>query len=112
MSKSRDEIAKIFPAMVEHFIPEKATGVNATIQFDLSGDNGGVYWLRIADGSAETGDGAVENPKMTVRAAADDCFEMVIGELNPLQAFMSGRVKVKGDMLLAMKLMTMFAMGS
>ena len=42
---SSEEIASIFPQMAENFIPEKAEGVDATIQFELSGDNGGNFWL-------------------------------------------------------------------
>ena len=49
------EVAQIFPTMAERLIPSKAEGVNATIQFNLTGDNGGLYWLRIADGKCEAG---------------------------------------------------------
>lgn len=42
-----EEVASIFPAMVQNFRPDKAEGVNAVIQFDLSGDNGGLYWVSI-----------------------------------------------------------------
>ena len=38
------EMAQIFSQMAETFDPSKAEGVNATFQFDLSGDNGGQYW--------------------------------------------------------------------
>jgi putative sterol carrier protein len=103
------EIAQIFPAMCQRFLPEKAEGINAYIQFDLSGDNGGLYWLRIADGKCESGEGQADSPKMTLRAAADDYYSVVSGTMNPMQAFTSGRVKIQGDMGLAMKLMTMFA---
>lgn len=108
MSLSRDEIARIFPEMVAHFIPEKAEGVDATIQFDLSGDNGGLYWLRIANKTATVGEGSIENPKMTIKGSADDYAAMATGQLNPMQAFMSGRIKIQGDMGLAMKFMSMF----
>ena len=52
---SQAEIAEIFPIMSSRFIPAKAEGVNATIQFNLSGDNGGLFWLKIADGTCEAG---------------------------------------------------------
>ena len=102
---SREEVASVFPVMVERFDPAKAEGVNGTIQFNLSGDSGGDYWLRIADGKAETGTGLVENPRMTLRSSADDFYSMLEGKLNPMQAFMTGKIKVQGDTSMAMKLM-------
>ncbi|MFQ3565405.1 MAG: SCP2 sterol-binding domain-containing protein [Aggregatilineales bacterium] len=105
MSVSRDDVSNLFPAMVERFDPAKAEGISAAIQFDLSGDNGGQYWLRLADGKAEAGEGEVENPKMTLRASAEDFYTMMNGGLNPMQAFMTGKVKIQGDTSLALKLM-------
>ena len=104
-----DEIQSIFPEMVARLIPEKAEGVNVLIQFDLSGDNGGLYWVKIADGTAESGDGAADNPAMTLKASADDWFAVSTGQLNAMQAFMSGKIKIQGDMGIAMKMQTMFA---
>ncbi len=106
---TNQEIAQIFPEMVQRFNASKAEGVNATIQFNLSGDNGGLYWLRIADGTCEAGQGQAENPKMTLKAAADDWHAVSTGKTNAMQAFMSGKLKIEGDMGLAMKLQTMFA---
>lgn len=99
------EVASIFPTMVQRFDPKKAEGLNATIQFDLSGDNGGLYWLRFANGTAETGQGQSESPRMTLKSTADDFASMISGSLNPMQAFMTGKIKIQGDTGLAMKLM-------
>ncbi len=104
-----DEVKSIFPAMVERFVPEKADGVNATILFDLSGDNGGQYWIKVAEGNAETGEGDISDPAMTVKASADDWFAVATGQMNAMQAFMTGKLKILGDMGLAMKMQTMFA---
>lgn len=104
-----EEIAGIFTTMISRFDPSKAEGVNATIQFDLSGDNGGTYWLRIADGKAETGVGQSENPRMTLKANADDFASVLNGSINPMQAFMTGKVKIQGDTNLAMKLMPLIS---
>lgn len=101
------ELNQMFTSMAENFDPSKAEGVNATIQFDLSGDNGGLYWLKIADGSAEAGQGQAENPSMTLKASAEDWVAVTKGELNPMQAFMSGKIKVQGDMSLALKLQSL-----
>lgn len=104
-----EEIKGIFPEMVSRLIPEKADGVDALIQFDLSGDNGGLYWVKVADGKAESGNGSVDNPTMTLKATADDWYAVSTGQMNAMQAFMSGKIKIQGDMSIAMKMQTMFA---
>ncbi len=104
-----EEVKAIFPIMVDRFVPEKAEGISATIQFDLSGDNGGVFWLKVANGTAEHGEGEAVNPTMTVKAAADDWHAVSTGQLNAMQAFMTGKLKILGDMSLAMRMQTMFA---
>jgi putative sterol carrier protein len=108
MTFSKEQVAGIFTAMTSRFIPEKAEGVDAIIQFDLSGDNGGLYWLRISDGKCEAGNGAADNPKLTIKAEADDYYNVATGAMNPMQAYMGGKIKIQGDMGLAMKFMGMF----
>ena len=103
------ELSQQFQDMVTNFDAEKAEGVDAVIQFDLSGENGGQYWLKIANGTAEGGEGQIEKPNMTLRASAEDWLAVTKGELNPMQAFMSGRLKVQGDMSLALKLQTLMS---
>jgi len=103
-----EEIKGIFPEMVNRLDSGKASGIDATIQFDLSGDNGGLYWVKIADGNGESGEGAVENPTMTLKAAADDWFAVSTGQMNAMQAFMSGKIKIQGDMSIAMKMQSLF----
>ncbi len=103
------EIAGIFPIMVERFNADKAEGLDAVIQFELSGDNGGLFWVKIASGACEAGQGQAENPQMTVKAAADDFFSLVNGGINPMQAFMMGKLKVS-DMSLGMKMTQIFGM--
>lgn len=106
---TQQEMAQIFNEMAERFDPSKAEGVNATFQFDLSGDNGGQYWVKLSNGSAKSGEGRVENANTTVKAAADDFAAVVNGDINPMQAFMSGKIKIQGDMALAMKLQSLIS---
>lgn len=108
---TREEIASIFPQLVERLKSAQVQAINAAIQFDLSGDNGGMYWLNISDDNVESGEGAVDSPKMTVRSSGDDFKSMITGELNPMQAFMMGKIKINGDTNLALKLMPLFNAG-
>jgi len=105
---TQEEINGIFPAMMDNFRADKADGVDAMIQFDLSGDNGGKYWVKISGGDVSHGEGDVE-ADMTVKAAADDFFDIANGSSNPMQAFMMGKIKVD-DMGLGMKMIQIFNM--
>ena len=104
---TQQEVDQIFTNIADQFDPSRTDGLNATILFDLSGENGGLYWVKVADGQAETGKGTVDSPNMTLKAAADDWAAMVNGDLNPMQAFMTGKIKIQGDMGLAMKLQSL-----
>ena len=84
--------------------PAKMKGVNAVYQFDLSGDNGGIFHVTVADGNATLEEATHDNPNITITMTADDFANMLDGKLNATSAFMAGKLKVKGDMSLAMKL--------
>lgn len=84
--------------------PSKAQGLNAAYAFDLSGDDGGQYHVVLKDGKGEAGPGAPENPNITISMKSDDFVELATGKLDGTMAFMSGKLKIKGDMGLAMKL--------
>ena len=90
------------------FLPEKAGTTNATIQFDLSGEHAGKWFVKIADGQASAGRGEVETPNLTLSADSRDYVRILTGQLDPTAAFMSGKLKIKGDMGLAIKMTTMF----
>jgi putative sterol carrier protein len=87
--------------------PSKAGTTAATYRFDLSGEDGGEFHIVLKDGKGEAGAGAPENPNTTIAMAASDFVGMATGTMNPMLAFMGGKLKVRGDMALAMKLQTL-----
>lgn len=101
-------IKEIFDAMPGRFQAAKAGDLNAVIQFDMTGDGGGQYYVTIGAGACAVAEGNAPNPNMTMTAAATDYMDMINGVLNPMQAFMQGKIKIKGDMSLAMKMQTLF----
>ena len=97
-----------FEQMASRFRPEKAAGVNATIQYDMSGDQGGTWHALIKDGACTVNPGAATNPNLTLSMSGQDWLDMVGGKLSGQMAFMSGKLKLKGDMGLAMKIGGLF----
>lgn len=87
--------------------PGKIEGMNATYQFELSGEGGGNFFFRVADGKAEAGEGVAAGAGCTVQMSATDFQALVAGQLNATAAFMSGKLKIKGDMGLALKLQSL-----
>ncbi len=99
----------IFEQMPQFLVPEKAGSTNAVIQFDLTGDQGGKWWMKIHDGKAETGKGeATEPANLTLIADAGDYVKISTGKMDGTAAFMQGKLKIKGDMGLAIKMQTLF----
>lgn len=101
-------IEKLMERMPEAFLPEKAGDLAADIQFHFEGDGGGDWVARIREGECTTEQGTTESPRLTLSAAADDYVKIVTGELNAMSAFAQGKIKLKGDLSLAMKLMDFF----
>jgi putative sterol carrier protein len=99
---------QVVQSMPEYFLPEKAGNTRATIQFDLSGEHAGKWFVTIADGKVTTGQGEAENPNLTLMADSTDYVKIFTGQLDPTAAFMSGKLKLKGDMGLAIRMQSMF----
>lgn len=91
--------------------PSRLKGVNAKYAFDLTGDNGGQYHMNISDGTGDAGEGAPDSPNITITMKAEDFLQLYAGKMDPTMAFMSGKIKIKGDMGLAMKLQSLMRNG-
>jgi putative sterol carrier protein len=103
---SPDQIVEHLP---NYLIPEKAGTTKATIVFDLSGENAGKWWVKIHEGKAESGKGEPpETPNLTLQADSGDWVKIMTGAMDGTSAFMQGKLKIKGDMGLAIKMQTMF----
>ncbi|HET7010657.1 MAG TPA: SCP2 sterol-binding domain-containing protein [Anaerolineales bacterium] len=101
-------IEKLMGLMPKAFLPEKAAGVEAVIQYHLGGEQGGDWVVDISQGKCEVRKGTAESPKLTLTADAADYMNVVTGKVNAMSAFAEGKVKLKGDLALAMKLMNFF----
>ena len=103
-------VKETFDLMPSKFKASSAAGINKTIQYDISGDGGGTWHAVIKDGTCTVKPGAGTNPNLTLQISAQDWLDMLSGKQSGQMLFMSGKLKVKGDMGLAMKLGSMFQM--
>lgn len=93
---------------INAFQPENAAGIDAKVQFHITGNQGGDWVATIRDQKLVVEQGVTTNPNLAISADTQDIFNLVGGKLNPMQAFMQGKVQVKGDMGLAMRLASVF----
>ncbi len=95
---------EIMEAIKEKYEPGKMKGVTAVYQFELTGDGGGNFFADVKDGEAEFFEGQSDDPSITVTMSNENFNKLIEGNLNATTAFMTGKIKIKGDMSLAMKL--------
>ena len=102
---------EIIEALPLAFQPDKAEGMDATFQFELTGEGGGTWVAKIASGQCTVTEGGIDNPSATIGMEAADYVAIAQGKLDMARAFMGGKIKVKGDMGLIMKLPDLFKTG-
>jgi putative sterol carrier protein len=103
-------IETLMSRMPKAFLPEKAAGVEAVIQYHLTGEEAGDWIITIQEGECQVVEGIAENPNMTLSADSADYKDVILGKVNGMNAFMEGKLKLAGDLNLAMKLTSFFKM--
>jgi len=101
-------INEFMAGMPKAFVPEKAVGVDAVIQFKFSGTEAGDWNVTIKEGKCQVAQGLTASPRLTLNADSNDFIKIFTGQLDGTQAFMQGKLRLQGDMSLAMKLMGLF----
>ena len=101
-------VKEYFDTLDQRFDSEAAKGVNASFQFELAGDDGGTYCVKVNDGAMEIQEGAETDPTFTLKMNADDYIKMAHGKLNGAMAFMTGKMKISGDRSLANTMKKLF----
>ena len=102
MTQSAREFFESLPARVDS---SKIAGERVSYVFDIAG--AGEWTVRVADGQVAVDEGAGD-ADCTISASEETFQRIVSGEQNPTTAYMTGKVKVRGDMSAAMKLQKLF----
>ena len=100
---------QIFGEMKNRFQADKAAGQNAVVQWDIAApDSTRTYQLKIENGACEVAKSADATPRVTLGLSLADFMRFISGKLDGMQAFMSGKLKLSGDMMFAQTMQAWF----
>ena len=108
MADAPTSCKQAFDMMPGRFNKEASKGLNAIYQFDLSGDGGGKWHVIVANERIQVKEGAHASPNITISMSATDYLDLVNGKLNGQVAFMTGKLRIAGDMGLALRMQSLF----
>jgi len=101
-------VKEFFQLLPDRLDSDAAVDLEAVYQFDLSGAQGGQYILTIRDGACQLAEGTHADPHVVLSMAGEDCIKILRGQLSGTAVAMSGRLKISGDIGLAMQLKALF----
>jgi len=96
---------EFFESLESRVDSSKTAGVNNSYLFDIEG--AGQWKVDVNDGNLSVTEGA-SDADVTITTSEENFDKLASGDLNPTTAYMSGKVKIKGDMGAAMKLQKLF----
>jgi putative sterol carrier protein len=102
---------EVIEALPSAFLPEKAGSARALFQLNLTGDEGGQWAMEVADGQCHMREEVATRPDVTLTMDANDFVALSRNELDAVKAFMTGKIKVSGNVGLVMQLMQWFDRG-
>ncbi|MBR9920850.1 MAG: SCP2 sterol-binding domain-containing protein [Bacteroidetes bacterium] len=88
------DAAKFIKGLPEKVNPAVVEGMETKFHFDISGDTGGKFTVDLKDGKVEVQDGLEGDPECTVRTSDENLGKLLKGDLNPMMAVMTGKVKI------------------
>jgi len=101
-------VKEFFQLLPSRLDPDAAEDLDAVYQFDLSGAQGGQYILTICERTCHVVEGMHAGPHVVLSMTGEDCMKVLRGQLSGTAVAMSGRLKISGDIGLAMQLKALF----
>ena len=99
-------VQEFFETLPSRADTSKTAGMNNSYGFDIEG--AGRWTVKVTDGNVSVEDGLADGSDCTISASQEVFEKIVAGEQNPTSAYMTGKLKLKGDMGAAMKLQKLF----
>ncbi len=93
------DVGMFFAGLAQRFQASSAGGVSVVFQFSISGPGGGDWTVSVDNGECQVGKGSHASPTTTLEMSAGDFLEFVGGRLPAMQAYTSGRLNIRGDLM-------------
>jgi acyl dehydratase/putative sterol carrier protein len=104
---------EIFRGLQERFQPDKAAGVDATVQWLITADGEEKpYAITFANGACSWEHGRADSPTVTLSTDSDSFTALMTGKAQGPALYMSGKLRIQGDLMLAQRMGTFFAPAS
>ena len=100
------DIQEILSGLEDRFNADAAAGLDVVFQFNIT--DGDPFHIEVKDGAYDILEGTSDNPSVSLIADTDTFTGIMTGEINGMQAFMTGRLRTEGNMMLASKLGDLF----
>lgn len=101
-------VKEVFDKMPQVFDANAAKGLNVVFQFAITGDNGGNWNVVVKEGTCQVNEGTHASPSVTLTMSGDTWLGIVNKQTNGMQAFMTGKLKASGDIMLAQRIQQLF----
>jgi putative sterol carrier protein len=98
-------VQEFFEQLPSKVDPAKTAGMNNSYVFEIEG--AGTWTVSVVDGAVTVAEGA-NDADCTLSASEETLLKIAAGEANPTTAYMTGKLKIKGDMGAALKLQKLF----
>jgi len=103
------QVSEIMKAIPDHFNPEKALGITASVQCIFTGEQASNWVIKIENQTCEVQEGKNEKPDLTIKADAELGADLLMGNTDPMKAYLFGKIKVSGNIGFGMKLIKLFS---
>lgn len=99
---------EVFTEMPNRFDAEAAGDWEAKVQYKIEGDGGGNWIVEVTGGACTVSEGEADDASATVETDAETWVGIAEGTVEPTTAFMTGKIRIQGNMADVMKSQSVF----
>lgn len=102
------KIEEVMNQIPQQFNTRNTEGIAGIVQFHFTGSKGSNWVIKMDENSCTVAEGKTKTPDLVIKTSAENGVKLLTGKLDVMRAYMFGKIKVSGDLGLAMKLVSLF----